>query len=65
VNVKSYDWSKYNPFVLAQETQKLVEQGKSYFQYGPTAVKYTFKGSVPDSVRKALEAAGVIVEVVE
>jgi hypothetical protein len=50
---------------MARETTKLVGQAQSYFQYGPTAVKYVFKQSVPDSVRKALEAAGIIVEVVK
>jgi RHS repeat-associated protein len=63
VNVKNYDWSRYKDFVLTMETQELVRQAKSYLKYDPSAVKYVFKGSVPESVRKALEAAGVIVAV--
>jgi hypothetical protein len=63
VNVKNYDWSKYRDFLLETETKNLVDQATSYSQYGPTAIKYVFKDSVPDSVRKALEAIGVIVEV--
>ncbi len=64
VNVKNYDWSKYKGFVLKSETEHLVEQARSFLKYNPSAVKYVFKGSVPDSVRQALEAVGVIVEVV-
>jgi hypothetical protein len=63
VNVKDYDWSRYNPFVLTQETNELIKQATRYMEHNPTAVKYVFKGSVPDSVRQALEAIGVIVEV--
>ena len=64
VNVKSYDWAVYNPFVLTMETDKMVKQAKDFLKYNPSAIKYVFKGSVPDSVRQALEAAGIIVEVI-
>ncbi|MFO3796004.1 MAG: hypothetical protein ACK8QZ_01800, partial [Anaerolineales bacterium] len=64
VNVKNYDWSKYNDFVLKSETEHLVEQAQSFLKYNPNAIKYVFKGSVPDSVRQALEAVGVVVEVI-
>jgi len=64
VNVKNYDWAAYDAYVLATETNKMVDQARSFFKYNPSAVKYVFKGSVPDSVRQALEAAGIIVEVI-
>ena len=63
VNVKNYDWSRYGAFVLESETGRLVEQDRDFLKYNPSAVKYVFRGTVPDSVRQALEAAGVIVEV--
>ncbi len=64
VNVKNYDWNKYKGFVLQSETEHLIEQARSFLKYNPNAIKYVFKGSVPDSVRQALEAAGIIVEVI-
>jgi RHS repeat-associated protein len=64
VNVKNIDWSKYNNYVLKWEIDELVKEAKSFFKYNPSAVKYVFKGGVPDNVRQALEAAGIIVEVI-
>ncbi len=64
VNVKNYDWGKYGGFILTTETGHLVEQAQSFLKYNPSAVKYVFKGSVPHSVRRALEGAGIIVEVI-
>ncbi len=64
VNVKNYDWAAYSEFAVGKATIDLVEEAKSFFKYNPSAVKYVFKGSVPDSVRQALEAAGIIVEVI-
>lgn len=43
--------------------EEFLGQVNIYKQYS-TEVKYVFKGSVPGIVRKALEDAGVIVEVV-
>jgi RHS repeat-associated protein len=63
VNVKNYNWAAYSEFAVGKATTDLVEEAKSFFKYNPSAVKYVFKGSVPDSVRQALEAAGIIVEV--
>ncbi|MBI2942524.1 MAG: hypothetical protein HYY04_19005 [Chloroflexi bacterium] len=63
VNVKNYDWTKYNDVVLKFETETMVKQAKEFFKYNPTAVEYVFKGGVPDSVRQALEAAGIVVQV--
>jgi len=64
VNVKNIDWFKYNNYVLKWETEELIKEARSFFKYNPSVVKYVFKGSVPDSVRQALEAAGIIVEVI-
>ena len=64
VNVKNYNWAVYSKFAVSETTAKLVKEAKSFFKYNPSAVKYVFKGSVPDSVRRALEAAGIIVEVI-
>ncbi|WP_448600890.1 RHS repeat-associated core domain-containing protein [Thermoflexus hugenholtzii] len=64
VDVKNIDWTKYNIYVLKWETEELIKEARSFFKYNPSAVKYVFKGSVPDSVRRALEAAGIIVEVI-
>lgn len=66
VNAKSYDWSKYEDFVLKMETNKMVTQATDFQQYNPSSVKYVFDsryGPVPDSVRKALESKGIQVEV--
>jgi hypothetical protein len=60
VNVKNYNWAAYSEFAVGKATTDLVEEAKSFFKYNPSAVKYVFKGSVPDSVRQALEAAGII-----
>lgn len=64
VNVKNIDWNSYNQFVLESYTNRLVEEATSFFKYNPSVIKYVFKGNVPDSVRQALEAAGIIVEVI-
>jgi len=64
VNVKNIDWSTYNQFVLESYTNRLVKEAVSFFKYKPSAVKYVFKGSVPDRVRQALEEVGIIVEVI-
>jgi len=64
VNVKNYDWAVYSEFAVGKATIDLVEEAKSFFKYNPNAIKYVFKGSVPDSVRQALETAGIIVEVI-
>lgn len=43
--------------------EEILDQVNIYKQYY-NKVRYIFKGNVPDAVRKALEAAGVVVEVV-
>ena len=66
VNVKNYDWSKSfykTDFGINQVIEEFLGQVNIYKQYS-TEVKYVFKGSVLGIVRKALEDAGVIVEVV-
>ncbi len=71
VNVKNYDWTNtfYSQKIaggltgLDLEIQSLLKQAQSYQQYS-NGVKYVFKGSVPDKVRSALEAVGIIVEVI-
>jgi RHS repeat-associated protein len=63
VNVKNYDWTAYTEFTINEATTKLVREAQSFFKYEPAAIKYVFKGSVPEKVRKALESAGIIVEV--
>jgi hypothetical protein len=65
VNVKAYDWSKYNDFLLNMEAENLVKQATDFSKHQPTAIKYVFWGSVPDGIRQALEEAGVIVEVIQ
>ena len=64
VNVKNYEWATYSKFVVDKAAIDLAKEAKSFFKYNPSAVKYVFKGSVPDRVRQALEAVGVIVEVI-
>ena len=66
VNVKNYDWSlKFyqDPKHIQWVIDDFLRQVARYQQY-TDKVKYVFKGSVPDAVRAALEAAGAVVEVV-
>jgi RHS repeat-associated protein len=65
VNINTVNWSKYNSFTLGWYTDEMVEEALSFLKYNPSAIKYVFLGGVPDSVKKALEAAGIIVEVME
>ncbi len=62
LNLKKYDWAAYTALALEQETQRMIRQAKAFLKYHPR-VKSVLKGSVPDAVRAALEAIGVIVEV--
>jgi len=65
VNVKDYNWSKYDEFLLRMEIDNLVKQAKGFLEYNPAELRYVFKDSVPDTVREALERIGVIVEVMQ
>jgi len=65
VNVKNYDWADsffQQPFGIRRTTDDFLRQAAIYKQYADK-VKFVFRGSVSDAVRKALKAAGVIVEV--
>jgi RHS repeat-associated protein len=67
VNVKNYDWSDpffQQEFGMQRAIDDFLRQAGDYVQYGASGVKFVFKGGVPDAVRQALEAAGVIVEVI-
>jgi len=65
VNAKHYTWSDISDFMIEVFQSNDLKQAQRYMSYGSNAVKYVFKGSVPDSYREALEAIGVIVEVEE
>jgi hypothetical protein len=49
-------------FGIKSTIDDLLRQVNIYKQYA-NQVKFVFKGSVPDNIRAALEAAGAIVEV--
>ena len=69
VNTKSYNWdSEYYslPWAIPDEIEDFLGQVERYREYGEaTEVRYVFKESVPDVVREALEAADVIVEIIQ
>lgn len=65
VNAKAFDWSKpfyQMDFGIQRTIDEFLGQLSLYNQYGASQVKFVFKGSVPDAIREALEAAGAIVE---
>ena len=65
IDVKNYNWAA-EYYQSSANVQRIISdflaQAKEYFRHS-NAVTFSFKGSVPDAVRAALEAAGVIVEV--
>jgi hypothetical protein len=66
VNVKSYDWTRYNDFTLQMEIEKMLKQAEGYREFAPSTIKYVFNssnGTLPEKIRKALEGAGIVVEV--
>jgi len=62
VELKSYDWSKWDESGLRHLAEKFARQLEFYQEYAEQ-VKFIFRGSVPDIVREYLEEAGAIVEV--
>ena len=68
VNAKDYNWASnfYNTdFGLQSVIDDFLHQTDLYLGYGASEVKFVFKDGVPLAVREALEAAGVIVEVLQ
>jgi RHS repeat-associated protein len=65
VNTKQYNWSSFNAFTLMRATQSMIDEINAFKKFNPSEIRYVFKGSVPDNVRKALEEAGAVVEVIE
>jgi RHS repeat-associated protein len=66
VNVKDYDWNKkfyQQPFGQQRVIDSFLDEIAGYWEAGASQVKYVFKGSVPETVKKALKEVGVVVEV--
>ncbi|WP_152918067.1 hypothetical protein [Ardenticatena maritima] len=62
VELKNYDWSKWDERGLRYLAEKFAVQLKIYQQHADQ-VKFIFQNSVPNIVRQELESLGAIVEV--